>query len=127
MDLADEKQTQMQIKMHLSKGRYSFREGLIKEAKQHFQQALALDSKNIEARHSLAELLIRHEKDFSTALVLMKEVIILGGQCAGYFVTLGDIFYAVKDMDRAQDAYNRALKMEPQNKEVKKRLRLCKK
>ncbi len=121
-----EQQAKSQAQMHIRRGRYAAREGQIKEAKWHLEQAAAIDKTNVEARHLLAEIMLLHERDFFSALAAMKEVIVLGGQKARYFSTLGDIFLEMKELDRAADAYNKALRMEPENKELKKKLKLCK-
>jgi tetratricopeptide (TPR) repeat protein len=123
---ANDAQAKAQAQMHLRRGRYAIREGQIKEAKWHLEQAAAVEKENVEARHLLAEILLQHERDSFGALALMKEIIVLGGQRSRYFATLGDIFFEMKDIDRAADAYNKALRMEPENKELKKKLRLCK-
>ena len=72
----------------------------------------------------LAELVFE-AGDVQRALGLMKEVIVLGGQRARYFVTLGEIFLAIEDLERASDAFNRALSLEPDNRDIKKRLKSC--
>ena len=71
----------------------------------------------------LAEVLLETSRDFQQALDLMKEVIVLGGQRARYYVTLGDIFLSMKEPGRAQDAFKKALRLEPNNKEIQKRIK----
>lgn len=124
---AEEGLSKSQVRMHLRRGQYALREGQIKEAKWHLEQAVAQDKENMDARHLLAEIMLQHERDLFAALALMKEIIVLGGQRSRYFVTLGDIFLEMKDTKRASDAYNKALRIEPENKDLKKKLRLCKK
>jgi tetratricopeptide (TPR) repeat protein len=119
-------QSKTQAQMHIRRGRYAVREGQVKEAKWHLEQAVAVDKSNVDARHLLAEIMLTNERDAFSALAMMKEVIVLGGQKARYFITLGDIFLEMKDLDRAADAYNKALRMEPENPELKKKIRLCK-
>lgn len=120
-------QGKAQAQANLRRGLYAVREGQVQEAKWYFEQAASQDKDNVEARHLLAELLLQHEHDCVSALVLMKEVIVLGGQRARYFATLGDVFLGMKDYERATDAYNKAMRLEPDNKDLKKKLRLCKK
>ena len=124
---ATEAQGRIQAQMHLRRGYYAVREGQFKEAKWHLEQAALLDKKNTDARHLLAQIMLQQERDCIGALALMKEVIVLGGQRSRYFATLGDIFLEMKDTDRATDAFNKALRLDADNKELKKKLRLCRK
>ncbi|MCP4606708.1 MAG: tetratricopeptide repeat protein [Proteobacteria bacterium] len=112
---------------HLRKGRFQQREGNLKLARKHFEQALSIDSDNIDARHLLAEALVKERKDLPRALTLANEVIDMGGQRARYFATLGEILIMAKDYGKAEQAFEKAILMEPDNKEYKKRLKVCKK
>ena len=112
---------------HLRRGRYARIEGEHEQAIWHFEQALGIDKDNLDARHLLAELFVEKQQNLGRALALMKEVIVLGGQRSRYFATLGEIFLLAKELDRAADAFNKALTMEPNNSDLKKRLRQCKK
>jgi len=122
---AGEGLSQVQARLHIRRGRYAVKDGQPDQAKWHFEQALVIDKDNIEARHLLADLILDTERNAERALSLMKEVIVLGGKRARYFATLGDIFMVIEDFERAADAFRRALKLEPENRELKKKLKLC--
>lgn len=124
---ANEANNRAQAQQHVRRGRFAKNEGGIDEAKWHFEQALALEKNNIDARHCLAEALLDSRSDLPRALALMKEVIVLGGQKARYYATLGEIFLLAKETDRAQDAFQKAIRLDPENRDLKKRLKLCKK
>jgi tetratricopeptide (TPR) repeat protein len=127
MASANEANARTQAQQHIRRGRYAKNEGRLEEAIWYFEQALSLEKNNLDARHLLAELLVDSRTDLTRAMALMKEVVVLGGQRARYYVTLGDIFLLAKDVERAQDAFQKALRMEPENREIKRRLKLCKK
>lgn len=116
---------QSQAHLHMRRSRYAIKDGQLEQAKWHLEQALIVDQNNMDARHQMAQLSFEREGDINRALSLMKEVIVLGGQRAKYFVTLGEIFLAMEDLARAFDAFNRALQLEPENREIKKKLKLC--
>jgi tetratricopeptide (TPR) repeat protein len=116
--------SQTQVRLHMRRSLYARRDGQPEQAKWHLEQALVIDPNHIDARHMLAELFFE-AGDVQRALSLMKEVIVLGGQRARYFVTLGEIFLAIEDLERASDAFNRALSLEPDNRDIKKRLKSC--
>jgi len=106
-------------------GRLAVRKGDVEEALQCFERASELDANNLEARYSLAEALVERERDLERAITLIKEVIVLGGQRARYFGTLGDACIKAKQMGRAADAFTRALELEPGNRLYKKKLKSC--
>ncbi len=113
----------IQLQQHIRRGRFAKNENRFDEAKWHYEQALLLDKDNIDARHLLAEMLLETSSDLHKALDLMKEVVVLGGQRARYYVTLGDIFLSLKEPGRAQDAFKKAFRLEPDNKEIQKRIK----
>lgn len=116
-----------QAQAHLRRGRYAKSAGELEQALWHYKQALTNDKDSLDARHLIAELFVEQQTNLDRALAYMREIIVLGGQKARYFVTLGDIFLLLKEVDRATDAFNKALTMEPNNKDIKKRFRYCKK
>ena len=122
---ASEGLARIQARLHIRRGRYAMKDGQVEQAKWHFEQALLVDKNNLDARHLLADLVFQAEQNMDKALALMKEVIVLGGQRARYFATLGEIFLAIEDFSRAADAFRRALELEPENREIKKKLKLC--
>jgi tetratricopeptide (TPR) repeat protein len=111
---------------YLRQARYERQHGDPDLARAHFEKALSVDPSNLDARHQLAELLIEHRRDLRRALTLSREVIGLGGHKAKYFVTLGEILLLSKDNSRAAEAFERALAQDPDNKEIRKKLKLCK-
>lgn len=110
----------------LSKGQIERRQGNTEKALELFEQALAAEPGNLEARHLLADALLEVKRDLSRALLLSKEVVALGGQRARYFATLGELFAMAKEYTRAREAFERAIALEPDNRELKKRLKACK-
>ncbi len=112
---------------HLRKGRLEQRKGNLQEATKHYERALAADSHNLDARHLLAEVMLDTREDLPRALSLAKEVVVMGGQRARYFATLGEILFLAKDLKRATEAYEKAVALEPDNKEYRKRLKACRK
>ncbi|MCK9461872.1 MAG: tetratricopeptide repeat protein, partial [Proteobacteria bacterium] len=110
---------------YLRQARYERQHGDPEVARTHFEKAISVDPTNVDARHQLAELLVERRMDLRKALQLTREVIGLGGQRAKYFVTLGEILLLSKDKERAAEAFERALGLEPDNKEIKKRIKLC--
>jgi len=111
---------------YLRQARYERQHGDPEIARGHFEKVISIDPTSLDARHQLAEMLIEHRQDLRKALVLCREVIGLGGQRAKYFVTLGEILLLSKDKERALDAFERALAMEPDNKDLKKKIKACK-
>jgi tetratricopeptide (TPR) repeat protein len=111
---------------YLRQARYERQHGDPELARANFEKAISADPSGLDARHQLAEMLIEHRLDLRKALQLCREVIGLGGQRAKYFVTLGEILLLSKDKERAVDAFERALALEPDNKDVKKKLKVCK-
>jgi tetratricopeptide (TPR) repeat protein len=110
---------------YLRQARYQRQHGDFEVARAHFEKAIAIDSTAVDARHQLAEMLLEHRRDLGRALQLCREVIGLGGQRSKYFVTLGDILLLSKDKERAAAAFERALSLEPNSKDIKKRLKGC--
>jgi tetratricopeptide (TPR) repeat protein len=110
---------------YLRQARYERQHGDPEVARAHFEKAISIDPSSLDARHQLAEMLIEHKLDLRKALTLCREVIGLGGQRAKYFVTLGEILLLSKDKERAADAFAHALALEPDNKELKKKLKAC--
>jgi hypothetical protein len=111
---------------YLRQARYERQHGDPETARANFERAIGADPGSLDARHQLAEMLIEHRIDLRRALALSREVIGLGGQRAKYFVTLGEILLLSKDMEHAAAAFERALALEPDNKELKKKLKACK-
>jgi tetratricopeptide (TPR) repeat protein len=111
---------------YLRQARYQRSHGDPETARAHFEKVLSIDPTSLDARHQLAEMLIEHKLDLRRALTLCREVIGLGGQRAKYFVTLGEILLLSKDREHAAEAFERALSLEPDNKELKKKLKACK-
>jgi tetratricopeptide (TPR) repeat protein len=110
---------------YLRQGRFESQHGDPDFAIEKFDKAIAADPSNLEARHLLAEMLLERRRDLGRALSLCREVIGLGGQRAKYFATLGEILLLSKDKARAAEAFERALEIEPDNKDVKKKLKMC--
>ena len=110
---------------YLRQARYERQHGDLEAARAHYDKAISADPSSLDARHQLAEMLIEHKLDLRRALNLCREVIGLGGQRAKYFVTLGEILLLSKDKERAADAFERALSLEPDNKDIKKKLKVC--
>jgi tetratricopeptide (TPR) repeat protein len=110
---------------YMRQARYARQHGDPEIARTHFEKAISVDPSSLDARHQLAEMLIERRLDLRKALTLCREVIGLGGQRAKYFVTLGEILLLSKDKERAADAFEHALALEPDNKELKKKLKVC--
>ena len=125
LEKAKQAAVQEMAQNHIRQGLCHRRQGRVDEAVAHFERAVAMDRRDIEARHLLAELLVENMVDLPRALALMREVIAMGGQKARYFATLGEILFLAKELERARDAFERALSMEPGNKEWSKRLKAC--
>ena len=111
---------------YMRQGRYELMNGQADQALAHFEKALEVESNNIDVRHLIADLLLKEKKDLARALLLAKEVIKMGGNRARYFGTLGELYLLAKDNERASEAYQKALALEPGNKEYRKRLKACK-
>jgi curved DNA-binding protein CbpA len=112
-------------KGYLRQGRYEKRNGQFDKARSSFDRALKIDPDNIDAQHMLAELLVETRRDLGMARTLVKKVITSGGRKGRYYATLGEIYLLSDDFTRAKDAFERALKLDPENKLYKKRLKLC--
>jgi curved DNA-binding protein CbpA len=104
-------------------GMYERRRGEPELAKEQFEKAMRADPENVDARHQLAEVLLELRQDLTRAYNLAREVIGMGGQRARYFATLGEILLLAKDNLRAREAFTRALALEPDNKDFKKKLK----
>jgi curved DNA-binding protein CbpA len=111
---------------HVRQGRYEWKNGFAERAIGSFERALASDPGSHEARHLLAEVLLEQRRELPRALALCRELIAMGGQRARYFATLGELLLLAKETRRAQDAFERALAIEPENREYRKRLKACK-
>lgn len=110
---------------YVRQARYELHQGNAELAIAHFEKAIAVNAENIDARHQLAEVLYERRLDLPRALKLCREVIGLGGQRAKYFATLGEILLLSKDRLHAAEAFERALRIEPDNKEIVKKLKQC--
>ncbi|MDD5308288.1 MAG: DnaJ domain-containing protein [Deltaproteobacteria bacterium] len=108
---------------HVRQGMFERRRGQMELARDAFEKAVKADPENIDARHQLAEVLVELKQDLTRAYNLAREVIGMGGQRARYFVTLGEILLLAKDAARAREAFGRALALEPDNKELRKKLK----
>jgi curved DNA-binding protein CbpA len=111
---------------YLRQARYERQHGDLETARANYEKAIAADPGALDARHQLAEMLFEHRIDLRRAFALSREVIGLGGHRAKYFVTLGEILLLSKDNERAAEAFERALALEPDNKEIKKKIKICK-
>jgi curved DNA-binding protein CbpA len=111
---------------YLRQGRYERLQGDVERSRASLSSALEIDPKNIEARYQLADLLFTERLDLSRALTLAREAIALGGQRARYFVILGELLLLAKDPARARESFSRAVQLEPDNKDYRKRLKACK-
>ena len=117
---------QVLAKGYIRQGMYERRQGDGLLARRNFEKALEVDATNLDARFQLADLLLDLRMELPRALTLCKEVIGMGGQRARYFATLGELLLLAKQPDRAGEAYRKALELEPDNREYKKRLKACK-
>jgi tetratricopeptide (TPR) repeat protein len=125
--LAEEGSAWAQAQDTMRKGRMEQRRGEYDLARQYYEEAIEIDEKNVDARHMLAELLLETKNDLQRALKLAKEVIVMGGQRARYFATLGELLLLADEAERAAQAFEKALTLEPDNKNYKKLLKQCKK
>lgn len=112
-------------KAHLSQGLIEQRRGHLQEAQKMYQVALEIDPTSQEARHLLAQVLLEQRKDLSRALMLAKESVASGNPRSRYYVTMGDLLLLGNETGRAREAYHRALQVEPDNKEIQKKLKAC--
>jgi len=111
---------------YLRQARFERMHGDSELALEHFDKAIGADGSNLDARYQLAEMLLEKRMNLGRALTLCREVIGLGGQRAKYFATMGDILLLSKDKTRAAEAFERALEIEPDNKDLRKKWKLCK-
>ncbi len=111
----------------LRKGRAQMRNNDLKGAQRQFEKALKIDTGNLDARHLLSEVLLKNRHDLNRALSLIKEAIVMGGQRARYFATLGELMLLAKDNESAANAFEKACAMEPDNKDYKKWLKVSRK
>ena len=125
--VAQEGHAQKLAQSTLRKGRLAMRKNDLREAEKNFRQVLESDPSHVDAKHLLAESLIQQKKDFTKALSLMREVIATNDNRARYYATFGDLILMEGDTNRAREAYSRALELEPDNKEIKKKLKACRK
>ncbi len=118
---------QIHVQGLVRKARLEQRRGNTTAAQKGYEEALSIDSGNVESRHLLASLLLEGKQELTRALKLSKEVIAMGGQRARYFATLGEIYLLAKEPNKAHEVFEKAIAMEPDNKEYKKQLKACKK
>ncbi|MCP4675654.1 MAG: DnaJ domain-containing protein [Deltaproteobacteria bacterium] len=111
----------------LRKGRMQMRDNDLDAAQRQFEKALKIDAGNLDARHLLGEVLLKNNQDLGRALTLVKEAIVMGGQRARYFATLGELMLLAKDRENAANAFEKACDLEPDNKDYKKRLKASRK
>jgi curved DNA-binding protein CbpA len=111
---------------YIRQGLYERRQGDTQRARQNFEKALEADATNIEARYQIADLLLELRMELPRALTLCREVVGMGGQRARYFATLGELLLLAKQADRAGEAFSKAIALEPDNREYRKRLKACK-
>ncbi len=112
-------------KGYLRQGRYERKHGDFRQAKSHFDKALQSDPGNLEARHLLSQTLLDLRSELPRALLLCKELTRMGGQKGRYFATLGELLLLAKENEQACDAFGKAISLEPDNKEYKKRYKAC--
>lgn len=98
------------------------RRGNYETAEELLNRAIEVDRSNLDAKHLIAEMLVERQLNIPRALTLAREVIAAGGQRARYYTTLGDIFALNNEQSRANEAYRRALALDPENKELLKKL-----
>jgi len=110
---------------YVRQGMYERRQGDGERARRNLEKALEVDATSIDARYQLADLLLELRTDLPRALTLCREVIGMGGQRARYFATLGELLLLAKQMDRASEAFRKAMELEPDNRDYKKRLKMC--
>jgi tetratricopeptide (TPR) repeat protein len=125
MAKADGESKKILAKGYLRQGRYEKRNGQFEKARVNFDRALKIDPDNLDGQHMLAELLVETRRDLGMARTLVKKVITSGGRKGRYYATLGEIYLLSDDFSRAKDAFERALKMDPDNRMYKKRLKIC--
>lgn len=110
----------------LSRGQHERRHGNLEAALTCFERALEAEQSNLEAKHLVSDVLLELRRELPRALTLSKEVVTLSGQRARYLATLGELLILAKEKTRARDVFERALALEPDNKDLKKRLKACK-
>jgi len=110
---------------YLRQGRYERMLGDMERARASLTNAVDTDPNNVEARYQLAELLLATRRDLRRALTMAREVIALGGQKARYFAILGELLLLAKETASARESFARAVSMEPENKEYRRRLKAC--
>jgi tetratricopeptide (TPR) repeat protein len=125
METAKKGLSAIRAKNLISRGLVERRRGNYEIAEDLFSRAISVDSGNLDAKHLIAEMLVERQHNLSRALTLIKEVIAAGGQKARYYSTMGDIMVLNQDLGRAGEAFRRALAVDPENKELRKKLETC--
>ncbi|MCU0661652.1 MAG: DnaJ domain-containing protein [Myxococcota bacterium] len=125
METAKAGLARLRAKTLISRGLVERRRGNFDTAEELFSRAISVDASNLDAKHLIAEMLVERQINLGRAMGLVKEVISAGGQKARYYATLGDILFLNHDISRAGDAFRRALAIDPENNELRKKLEQC--
>ena len=107
------------------KGNELMQDNKIKEALGYYTKAIELDSNNhlYFANRAAAHLKLQ---DYHSAVVDSERAIIINEKYAKAYVRLGTASYYLNNFTRAQEAYNKALELEPENEQYKEYLQQTK-
>ena len=98
------------------------------QAKKYLQQSLELDPLNINYRKNLSQIMSRqaaeffHNGDYELSIDELQESIVLDKQNISSFVLLGQVYYQMQELSLAESSWEKALKHDPENKDLKQKL-----
>ena len=108
----------------IRKGRFEQSRGNSSAALELYETAYKLDISDMEAKFHIAAILLEMRRDLRRAIKLCQEVIGSGGRKSQYFTTLADLYDLAGDRARAVEAMQYAVNLAPEDRELKKRLRV---
>ena len=110
----------------MRQGRFDYEKGRVREALGSFEKALKLDGENLESRYYMARCLYDLRMDLDRAFELTKEIVGLGGRKGKYYHVMAELLLLANERTRAVEALERAVKLEPDNREYQKKLKAIK-
>lgn len=84
------------------------------QAERYFENALRIDSNNIDALHAKAYFLSNHKDNLDGAIALYKKINTLDLQYVDGYYNLGLLYLDADSISAAYDSFDRAIKFDPQ-------------
>lgn len=115
------------VKEFIRRGRFEQSKGKMNNALELYESALKLDTRNLDAKYHLANVLFESKIGLHRGVVLCQEVIAQGGNKAKYFAMLAEFLILAREEDKAVESMSKAVYLDPDNRDYRKKLKSMKK